>query len=75
MSEFHDDDNDTPMILLSEPILLTKNSNPTLISKFLLERISLASNKFDLDYEFIKEMRLNKGAPYIRCKYHLINIF
>lgn len=74
MSEFHDED-DTPAITLSDPILVTCNSNPTLISKFILNRINLADERFDLEFHLIKEMRLNGGAPYIKVKYNEINLF
>jgi len=74
MSEFEDDE-DIPVITLSEPILITKNSNPALISKFLINQTILASERFDLDYELIKDMRLDKGAPYIRVKYNQISLF
>lgn len=70
-----DTNDDTPVITLCDPILVTKNSNPILISKFILNRISLADEKFYLDYELIKSMRLEKGAPFIRVKYTEINIF
>lgn len=69
------DEDDIPVITLCNPILVTKNSNPILISKFLLNKISLADDRFDLDYDLIKNMRLNKGAPYIRVKYKEINLF
>ena len=73
MSEFTDDD--LPVITLSKPILVTKNSSPILISKFLLNQISLADENLDLNYELILQMRLNKGAPYILVKYNEINLF
>jgi hypothetical protein len=77
--EFHlsdlSDNEDPPVITLSKPILLTKNSNPTLISKFILNQIRLADDKFSLDYDLILELRLNNGAPYILRKYNEINIF
>jgi len=69
------EDEDSPVITLNDPILVTKNSNPDLISKFLLNRISLADEKFELNYNLIKNMRLDKGAPYIRVKYNEINLF
>ncbi len=74
LSEIYDEE-DSPVITLTDPILVTCNSNPILISKFLLNRITLADERFDLDYELIKNMRLDKGAPYIRVKYDQINIF
>lgn len=73
MSEFTDDD--IPVITLSKPILVTKNSSPILISKFLLNQISLADDNLELKYELILQMRLNKGAPYVLVKYNQINLF
>jgi hypothetical protein len=74
MSELSD--NDIPSITLSEPILITKLSNPILISKFILNQISLADEKFNLDYDLILNMRLNdKSSPYILIKYNEINLF
>lgn len=66
---------DIPVITLSEPIIITKNSNPILISKFVLNQISLADDKLDLNYDMIIQMRLNKGAPYVLVKYNEINLF
>ena len=40
---------DTPNISLSKAILLTSNSEPELISNFILNRVSLACNIFNLD--------------------------
>ena len=72
MSELNDD---SPVITLCDPILVTCNSNSALISKFLLNRISLADQNFDLSFDLIKEMRLTAGAPFIRVKYTEINLF
>jgi hypothetical protein len=69
-------DNNVPCITLCEPILITKYSNPILISKFILNQISLADDKFCLDLDLLMEMRLNdKTGPYILVKYNEINIF
>jgi len=40
---------ETPSIALSKPILITKNSNPELISNYLKERLNIACDTFDLD--------------------------
>jgi len=69
------EDVDIPVITLSKPILVTKNSNPVLISKFLLNQISLADENLDLNYDLILQLRLNKGAPYVLVKYNQINLF
>ena len=52
-------DIDVPSIILCEPILVTKLSNPILIYKFILNQISLADEKFSLDYDLILNMKLN----------------
>jgi hypothetical protein len=75
LSELDDDDEDIPVITLCNPILVTKNSRPTLISKFLLNKIRIADEKFELNYDLLVNMRLNRGAPYIRVKYREINLF
>jgi hypothetical protein len=72
LSEF---DDDTPVITLCDPILVTSNSNPTLLSKFILNRLSIADDRFDLEYEILRQMRLDKAVPYIRVKYNEINLF
>src|SRR5947208_2573696 len=64
-----------PNNILSKLILVTKNSNPVLISKFLLNQISLADENLDLNYDLILQLRLNKGAPYVLVKYNQINLF
>jgi hypothetical protein len=65
---------DPPVITLCKPILITKSSNPTLISKFILNQISLADNRFNLDYDLIKNMALS-GGPFVLVKYNKINLF
>jgi hypothetical protein len=65
---------DVPCITLCNPILITKNSNPKLISKFILNQISLADYNFDLNYDLLMEMRLS-SVPCVLLKYNQINIF
>nr|YP_009715288.1 hypothetical protein [Russula subnigricans]QGK88094.1 hypothetical protein [Russula subnigricans] len=74
ISDFNDDD-EFPVITLCEPILINKYSNSNVISKFILNQINLATNKFNLEYEYLQKMRLTKGAPYIYGKYSEIRIF
>jgi hypothetical protein len=75
-SEFTYED-DLPCITLSKPILITKNSSSITISKFLLNRISLADERLDLNYEVLLQIRgkTNTAAPFIIMKYHPINLF
>lgn len=69
-------DTDIPSITLCEPIIITKLSNPILISNFILNQINLADEKFSLDYDLISNLRLNdKSSPYILIKYNEINLF
>jgi|HubBroStandDraft_3_1064219.scaffolds.fasta_scaffold00084_11 hypothetical protein len=75
LTDLESDDEDSPVITLSKPILITKNSSPKLLSQFLLHQISLADNKFDLNYDILKDMSLNKGAPLVLIKYNYINLF
>jgi len=76
MSEFiENEDIDIPVITLSKPILVTKNSNPVLISKFLLNQISFADENLDLNYELMLQIRINKGPPYVLVKYNQIKLF
>jgi len=44
-----DGDDDSPTMLLSKPVLITKNSNARIISKFINERIQLSCRLFYLD--------------------------
>jgi hypothetical protein len=69
-------DKDVPSITFCEPILITKLSSPILISKFILNQISLADEKFSLDYDLLYKIKLNdESSPYILIKYNEINIF
>jgi hypothetical protein len=75
MTELTDDD-DVSCITLSKPIIITKNSNPEVLSKFILNQIRIADEKFSLDYDLISNMRLSDlTAPYVSIKYREINIF
>lgn len=67
-----DGDDENPSITLSKPILITKNSNPKLISDFLEDKIQLACNSFYLD-ESLFEIE-DKGLVVI-VRYNEINIF
>jgi len=67
-------DEDTPVITLSKPILITKNSNPRTISKFIIERINLAVDSYYLDDEIVQDLGHPDG-PGILLKYREINLF
>jgi hypothetical protein len=75
ISEFVDEIN-PPVITLSKPILITKNSNPLIISKFINNQLIQADNNFNLDYDSLVNMRnAGKSVPYILVKYNQINLF
>jgi hypothetical protein len=75
ISEIIDIEN-PPVITLSKPILVTKNSNPLLIAKFINNQLVQADNNFNLDYELLINMRdSGKSVPYIIVKYATINLF
>jgi hypothetical protein len=44
---------DSPIIILSKPIIITKNSNPRLITNFIKDKIRLACDNHYLDDDFI----------------------
>jgi hypothetical protein len=75
ISELIDNDN-PPVITLSKPIVVTRNSNPLIIAKFINNQIVQADNNFNLDYELLINMRnAGKTVPYIIVKYATINLF
>jgi hypothetical protein len=65
---------DNPVINLTKPILITRNSNPRLISNFLNSRIKLACDNYYLD-ENIMEMLIDPDGPGVIFKYNKINLF
>ena len=67
-------DDDSPIITLSKPILITKNSNPRTISKFIKERIDLMIDSYFLDDERIQNLGSHDG-PCVLLKYREINLF
>lgn len=74
LSDFKD--NNHPCIKLSEPILVTNLSCPTILGEFILDQIKIADIELGLDYELLTNMKVNKtSAPYIYVKYNHINIF
>lgn len=65
-----------PVLTLSEPILITKNSNSTIISKFIRNQLIRADNNYGLDYDLLMEMKGERlNPPYIFVKYNSINLF
>ena len=67
-------DRDGPSILLGKPILITKNSNPEIVSNYLKERINLVIDSFYLDDEIIASDS-NPDGPGLLLNYTKINIF
>lgn len=65
---------DSPVITLSKPVLITKNSNPRLLSNFVLKQINLACDNYFLD-ENIMEMLIDADGPGVLIKYNPINLF
>jgi hypothetical protein len=70
-------DEDSPIINLSKPILVTKSSNPRLISNFLNERIRLACDSYYLDETVLEDYsNTNKeDKPGVILRYAKINLF
>jgi len=66
-------DEDSPVITLSKPILLTRNSNPRIVSKFIKSQINLACFSYNL--EITEDMPNKLDAPGVIVKYREINIF
>lgn len=67
-------DENSPVIILSKPILVSRDSNPWLISNFIKTRINLACNNYYLD-ENILDMMSDPEGPGINVKYSEIEIF
>lgn len=66
-------DEDGPIINLSKPILVTKNSNPDMLSKFIHSRINECVNTFYLDDSLFYTGNKN-DRPVVKIKYNEINI-
>lgn len=62
------------MINLSKPILITKESNPSLLSDFIIDRIRIASENYFLDEDIIDMLDLSEG-PGVIIRYSEINIY
>jgi hypothetical protein len=76
VTNFSDEDiDDNPVISLTNPILVTRNSNPILISKFILNRIYKVDDHLDLNLDLLRDIRLFNGPPYILIKYNQINLY
>jgi len=67
------DDEDCTVITLSKPILITKNSNPRVISNFIKSRLFLAIDSYFLDDSFIYNK--DYDGPGVLVKYKEINLF
>jgi hypothetical protein len=62
---------DSPTLILSKPILVTKNSNSKIISKFLQDRIHLTCENFYLNNDLMEVLE----GPGVLVKYKPINLF
>lgn len=60
-----------PTIVVSKPILITKESNPWLISRFLNERIVKSCDSYGLEEDWLK---LGNDSPGILVRYKEINL-
>lgn len=75
ISYFSDEGEDNPVISLTKPILITRNSNPNLICKFILNRMNKVDEHLELNLDLLREMRLSECVPYVLVKYNKINLF
>jgi len=57
-----------PSLILGSPIVITKKSNPWLITKYLVERIRLANWTYRLEYD-------NKNRPGVIVKYKELYLY
>jgi hypothetical protein len=60
-----------PTIVLSKPILITRESNPWLISKYLQGKISISCSSYGLDQEWLL---LGNDSPGVIVRYKEINL-
>ena len=63
-----------PFISLSEPIVITRNSNARLISNYIFNRINIACNTYCLDEDLFNMLSTGDG-PGVIAKYSEIKIF
>lgn len=66
-------DEDGPNIILSKPILITKNSNPKVISDFIFSKIHDACNSYGLQDNIINRDIKSTELPGVIIKYKAIN--
>lgn len=66
-------DEDSPVITLSKPILITRNSNPRIISNFIKSQIDLACLSYNI--EQIDNLNDKTETAGVLIKYREINIF
>jgi hypothetical protein len=64
-------DLDQPSIILSKPILISKKSNPWLISRHLNEQVRIACESYNLDESCLKQ---GNESPAILIRYKEINL-
>jgi hypothetical protein len=68
---YHNDDE--PTLILGKPILLTRNSNPRILSDYLKERINIVNESYCLDDTILNSS--NTDGPGVIVNYSKINIF
>jgi hypothetical protein len=66
-------DEDTPSMILSKPILITKNSNPRVMSDFIMNKLNSAVDTYYLDDSIMQ--KVGSEGPGIILRYKEINIF
>jgi len=69
---------DSPVLNLSKPILVTKNSNPKLIFKFINDKIRLACDTYYLDDTILEMIECSdnyEDKPGVIIKYAEIKLF
>jgi len=68
---------DSPVLILSKPILITKNSNPKLIANFIRNRIIIALDRYYLDHTVLEMIECPDypEKPGVIIKYNEISIF
>jgi ADP-glucose pyrophosphorylase len=67
-------DEDGPSITLGKPIIITKNSNPEIISNYFKERINISIDTFYLD-DSILDSNNNPDGQLVLMNYCKINLF
>lgn len=67
-------DEDSPLLTLSKPILVTKNSNHMLLSQFVWQKVNLAITNYSMIDDILDIIGKPEG-PGVIVKYNPINLF